>query len=209
MHRLTELKEKATQVKDKKAALGPDIDLSRFEKAPVPHKYLADEDMCALPAEEQSHLIMAGLDVTEKERGGTFFQKDSSVIHCETKQEGIEVIPIRKALEAHDWVREYYWKLADVETDKYTAAAELDLHDGYVIRALPGSRSVYPIQACLYLDKDGYQQTVHNLIIAEEDSELHIISGCATSPHLKRGVHVGNIGIFCKEERQAKLYHDP
>ncbi|MBW1818462.1 MAG: SufD family Fe-S cluster assembly protein [Deltaproteobacteria bacterium] len=203
MHRLAELKEKAALAKDKQAALGPDIDLAMFDKAPVPHKYLADEDMCALPAEEQTHLVMAGLDVTKKERSGTFFQKDTSVIHCETKQEGIEVIPIRKALEQHDWVREYYWKLASVETDKYTAAAELDLHDGYVIRALPGSKTVYPIQACLYLDKDGLQQTVHNLIIAEEGAELHIISGCATSPHLKRGVHVGISEFFVK--KNAKL----
>ncbi|MBW1703243.1 MAG: SufD family Fe-S cluster assembly protein, partial [Deltaproteobacteria bacterium] len=44
-----------------------------------------------------------------------------------------------------------------MDTDKYTAAAELGLHDGYVIRALPGSKSIYPIQACLYLDKDGLQ----------------------------------------------------
>jgi len=203
MHRLAELKEKAALAKDKQADLGPDIDLAMFDKAPVPHKYLADEDMCALPAEEQTHLVMAGLDVTKKERSGTFFQKDTSVIHCETKQEGIEVIPIRKALEQHDWVREYYWKLASVETDKYTAAAELDLHDGYVIRALPGSKTVYPIQACLYLDKDGLQQTVHNLIIAEEGAELHIISGCATSPHLKRGVHVGISEFFVK--KNAKL----
>jgi len=90
-----------------------------------------------------------------------------------------------------------------VDTDKYTAAAELDLQDGYVIRALPGSKSVYPVQACLYLEKDGLQQTVHNIIIAEEDSELHIISGCATSPHLKKGAHVGISEFFVK--KNAKL----
>ena len=56
MHRLAELKEKADQVKDKRAALGPDIDLAMFEKAPVAHPYLADEDMRALPAEEH-HLV--------------------------------------------------------------------------------------------------------------------------------------------------------
>ena len=114
--------------------------------------------------------------------GRDFFQKDTSVVHCQTAQEGIDVIPIKKALEEHDWIEEYYWKLASVDADKYTAAAELDLHDGYVIRALPGTKSVYPIQACMYLDKDGLQQNVHNIIIAEEDSELHIIT--AAPPHL-------------------------
>ncbi|MCD6298003.1 MAG: SufD family Fe-S cluster assembly protein, partial [Deltaproteobacteria bacterium] len=203
MHSIDELKESAEKASGKKALIGPDINLDEFEKAPVPHKYLADEDLCALPEEEEQELIMAGMDITQKERGGTYFQKDTTVVHCGTKQEGIEVIPIRRALEEHEWIRDYYWKLVQVDTDKYTAAAELDLHDGYVIRALPGGKSVYPVQACLYLEKEGLQQTVHNIIIAEEDSELHIITGCATSPHLKKGAHVGISEFFVK--KNAKL----
>lgn len=203
MHRIDELKERAVKASEKKALIGPDINLDEFEKAPVPHRYLADEDLCALPEEEEQQLIMAGLDLTQKDRGGTYFQKDTTVVHCGTKQEDVEVIPIRRALEEHEWIRDYYWKLIQVDTDKYTAAAELDLHDGYVIRALPGSKSVYPVQACLYLEKDGLQQTVHNIIIAEEDSELHIITGCATSPHLKKGAHVGISEFFVK--KNAKL----
>ncbi len=203
MHSSQELKQMAAKVADKKAAIGPDVDLSAFEMAPVPHKYLADEELCGLPAEEQKLLLMTGLDVTEKERGGTYFQKDTSVIHCEAKQEGIEVIPIRRALEQNDWIRDYYWKLVAVDTDKYTSAAELNLHDGYVIRALPGARSIYPVQACLYLDKDNLQQNVHNIIIAEEGSELHIITGCASSPHLKKGAHIGISEFYVK--KNAKL----
>jgi Fe-S cluster assembly scaffold protein SufB len=203
MYDRTTLKEKAEKARDKKATLGPDIDLDEFDDAPVPHAYLADEDMCSLPESDQKRLIMAGMDVTQKERGGTYFQKDTEVIHCHSQQEGIEVIPIKKALEKYNWVEEYYWKLVAVDADKYTAAAELGLHDGYVIRALPGSKSIYPVQACLYLDKDGLQQNVHNLIIAEEGSELHIITGCSISPHMKRGIHVGISEFFIKKD--AKL----
>jgi Fe-S cluster assembly scaffold protein SufB len=169
----------------------------------VPHAYLSDEGLRKLPKEEQYRLIMAGVDVNEKDRSGTYFQKDTAVVHCKSKQEGIEVIPIRQALEKYDWVKEYYWKLVAVDADKYTAAAELDLHDGYVIRALPGAKSIYPVQACLYLDKNGLQQNVHNLIIAEEDSELHVITGCSTAPHTKTGIHVGISEFFVK--KNAKL----
>jgi len=203
MYNRDELREKAVRVRDKKGAIGPDIDLNKFDEAPVPHSYLADEDLCAIPADEQKNLIMSGLDVTKKERDGTYFQMDTEVVHCHTQQDGIEVIPIQKALDEYDWIRDYYWKLVAVDADKYTAAAELGLHDGYVIRARAGTKSIYPIQACLYLDKDGLQQNVHNIIIAEEDSELHIISGCATSPHMKRGVHVGISEFFVK--KNAKL----
>ena len=203
MYNREQLRERAYSAIDKQGPIGPDIDLDEFDDAPVPHSYMADEDLCAMPEQDQKQLIMAGLDVTKKERGGTYFQKDTEVIHCHMQQDGIEVIPIKKALEHHDWIKDYYWNLVSVDTDKYTAAVELNLHDGYVIRALPGSKSVYPVQACLYLEKDGLQQNVHNIIIAEENSELHIITGCATSPHMKKGAHVGISEFFVK--KNAKL----
>jgi len=203
MYDLKELEQKARQAIDRKATFGDDVDLDSFDRSFVPHKYLAEEEICSIPQEEQQRLIMSGLDVTDTERGGTYFQKDTTVVHCHSNEEGIEVMPVTEALKKHDWVREYFWKLVPVDQDKYTASAFLDLHDGYVIRALPGSKSIYPIQACLYLDKENLQQNVHNLIIAEEGSELHIITGCATSPHMKRGVHVGISEFFVK--KGAKL----
>ena len=199
----TTLREKALQALNKSAAFGEDINLETFQREFIPHKYLAEEELCAIPQTERERLLMAGLDVMQKERGGTYFQKDTTVIHCHSKEEGIEVVPIKTALEQYDWVQDYFWKLVPVDQDKYTASAFLELHDGYVIRALPGSKSIYPIQACLYIDKEGLQQNVHNLIIAEEGSELHIITGCTTSPNLKRGVHVGISEFFVK--KNAKL----
>jgi hypothetical protein len=203
MYNAEELKEKARTAIDKKATFGDDLDLSQYDRSFVPHKYLAEEEICALPENEQQRLLMSGLDVTDKGRGGTYFQKDTTVVHCHSMEEGIEVMPVTEALKKYDWVQEYFWKLVPVDQDKYTASAALELHDGYVIRALPGSKSVYPIQACLYLDKENLQQNVHNLIIAEEGSELHIITGCATSPRMKRGVHVGISEFFVK--KNAKL----
>ena len=203
MQNRSELKERAEKALGKKAAIGPDIDLGTFETEGATHKYLSDEDMLNLPDQEKQRLVLSGVDVAEKERGGTFFQKDTSVVHCKTKQDGIQVIPMRKALEEYDWIWDYYWKLVAVDADKYTAAAEAQLHNGYVIRSLPGTKSVYPVQACLYIDKQGLQQNVHNIIIAEEDSELHIITGCSTSPHITRGAHVGISEFFIK--KNAKL----
>jgi Fe-S cluster assembly protein SufB len=199
----TTLREKALKALNKAAAFGEDIGLEAFQRGYVPHKYLADEELCAIPQTERERLLMAGLDVTQEERGGTYFQKDTTVIHCGSREEGIEVLPVKTALEQHDWVRDYYWKLVPVDLDKYTASAFLELHDGYVIRALPGTKSVFPVQACLYIDKENLQQNVHNLIIAEEGSELHIITGCTTSANLRRGVHVGISEFFVK--KNAKL----
>ncbi len=199
MYNRDQLIKKAQKAREKKSPIGPDINLDDFDDTSVQHAYLDDDELRKLPDQEQQRLIMAGMDVTKKQRAGTYFQKDTTVIHCHSPQDGIEVIPIKKALEEYDWLEEYYWKLIDIETDKYTAAAELGLQDGYVIRALPGAKSIYPVQACLYIDKDGLQQNVHNIIVAEEGSELHIITGCSTSPQLKTGLHVGVTEYFIKK----------
>jgi uncharacterized protein len=198
---MRELDERALQAKEKKAALGPDMDLSTFTAEPVSHPYL--DDLKKLPMADQKRMLEAGVDASESGRSGTYVQMDTAVLHSRSRQEGLEVIPIKRALKECDWVKDYYWKLASVDADKYTAGAQLNLHDGYVIRALPGAKILFPVQACLYLDKDNISQYVHNLIIAEEGSELHVITGCATSPTLKRGLHVGISEFFVK--KNAKL----
>jgi len=90
-----------------------------------------------------------------------------------------------------------------VDADKYTAQAELCFQNGYFIRSLPGQRVAAPVQACLYMRHQGGAQNVHNLIIAEEGSELNIITGCATAPKLTSGLHIGISEFYVK--RGAKV----
>ncbi len=198
---MRDLDEMALAARGKKAALGPDIDLRSFQSEPVPHDYV--EDLSRMSEAEKGRMILAGVDADEKERSGTFIQKDTEVIHAKSNQEGLEIIPIKQALKECDWIKDYYFNLVSADTDKYTARARLELHNGYVIRALPGAKVIYPVQACLYMEKDGLSQNVHNIIIAEEGSELHMITGCATSSHTQRGLHVGISEFYVKKD--AKL----
>ena len=70
MHGIEQLRVRAEKAAARKAALGPDVDLSEFDDSFVAHSYMADEELCDLPQEEQKRLIMAGLDVTQKQRAG-------------------------------------------------------------------------------------------------------------------------------------------
>jgi Fe-S cluster assembly scaffold protein SufB len=197
------LKARARAALTKRAALGADLDLARYERTSPPRPALSTSELACLPQADRHRMLLAGVDLENRERGGTFLFMDTSVLHCSSQQEGLEVLPLEKALESLDWFGGYYWKLVEVDTDKYTASAELDLHGGYVIRSLPGSRCIHPLQACIYLDHEGLQQNVHNIIIAEEGSELHIISGCASSARLRTGLHVGVTEFFVR--RNARL----
>jgi len=198
---MRELDEKAIKAKNKKATFGSDIDLESYESKPVDHEYI--ENLESLSRDDKENMLLAGVDAEEKERAGTYIQKDTSVLHVGAKQDGLEIIPIKQALKEYEWIKDYYWNLVSVDMDKYTARARLDLHNGYVIRALPGSQVMFPVQACLYLEKNGLSQHVHNIIIAEEGSELHIITGCTSASHLHHGIHIGISEFYVKKD--AKL----
>lgn len=64
---------------------------------------------------------------------------------------------------------------------------------------MPGSREVFPLQACMFIGDENVMQTAHNIIIAEENSELHIITGCATGEDVSSALHVGVSEFYLKK----------
>jgi len=134
-----------------------------------------------------------------KQRSATYIQKDNTPVHFSVREEGVEVMPVAQALEKYDWASDYWWRAVAVDADKYTASVELNQNAGYFIRALPGQKTVFPVQACLYLSKAKLAQNAHNIIIAEENSELHIINGCATASNKEPGIHMGVSEFYIKK----------
>jgi len=191
-------KDKAKAAINKPASLGEDIDINDYilETEELPNY----DDPSKLPSETKEQLMDVGIILDDmSRRSGTIIQMDHSVIHSLTMQEGIEVMGITQALEKHDWLSDYWWQAVAVDSDKYTAHVELHQANGYFIRALPGSKTIYPVQSCLYLSKSNLAQNVHNIIIAEENSELHIITGCSTALRDEPGLHLGVSEFYVKK----------
>ena len=161
------------------------------------HDYV--EDLSRVDTADADRWLSVGVDIAEQDRAGTFIQKDCSVIHSKARGKDVEVMGISDALKTHDWLGNYLWRHISPSKDSFTAAAKAKPHEGYFIRSLPGVKIPRPVQACLYIAKEGLSQNVHNVVIAEEDSEMHIITGCSTSPHLIRGLHVGVSEIYVKK----------
>ena len=177
------------------------IDLSEYIMDTQECGYVDELD--AIEADDKEKLLDVGIDTEELNRLGTFIQKNKSVVHCKTHQQGVEIMGISQAIATHDWLSDYLWKNVDPDTDQFTSQARECPHEGYFIRSLPGVKLDKPVQACLYIAKDSFSQNVHNVVIAEEDSELHIITGCATSPHIVKGLHIGVSEFYVK--KNAKL----
>lgn len=153
---------------------------------------------------DQERIAQTGIDLSKKNRCGTYIQMDQDVVQAECDDSGIEVLSFKRAMEKYDWIKDYVWKVVSAEKDDITkyVAAQKD-PKGYVIIAHKGSKNVMPIQACLYLGKDKIQH-VHNIVIAEEGAELHMISGCASGAHVgKGGAHYGVSEFYIK--KNAKI----
>jgi len=178
-----------------------DINLKDYNADANEHDYV--NNLAQIDPIDAKQLLDVGIDVHESLRIGTFIQEDKSVIHCKTSHEGVEVMSISQALQKHGWLSEYLWKNISPGADQFTLQAKEKPHEGYFIRALSGVKTKYPVQSCLYIAKEGFSQNVHNIVVAEEDSELHIITGCATAPHLVSGLHVGVSEFYIK--KGAKL----
>lgn len=197
-----EKRKRAEAAKKKRAAYGEDIDLGVFEfSRDRPASLNLDE----ISEGDRDLVSEVGFDVSEKRASGSFLQFDNESILADVMidQEGLEVLPTSAALERYDWLSDYLWNAVPVDTDKYTAASELERYDGYFIRAKAGHRIHMPVQSCLVLKKGRSVQNVHNIIIAEEGSEMHIITGCAAPSDVERSLHLGVSEFYVK--RDARL----
>ena len=190
-------KELAEKALDKKAALGADIDVAAYSSSVEERPY--QENPEKINPKEKEQMLGVGVTLDDlSQRGGTFIQMDNSVVHSSSSQDGVEVMGITQAREKYDWIEDYWWRAVSLDADKFTAHVELEQNNGYFIRTLPGVKTVYPVQSCLYLAHKNLAQKVHNIIIAEEDSELHIITGCATHPMQASGLHLGVSEFYIK-----------
>ncbi|MGC9516480.1 MAG: SufB/SufD family protein [Methanomicrobiales archaeon] len=193
---------KAEKAKDKKAIYGEDIDLERFikEEATEHEKVTKAKEV---PKKIKESLLKVGVDPSEKERSGTFIQVDQSGICSTCLSESVEITGLNVALDKYGWLKDYMWKAVAPDTDKYTAQAAIreskEYASGYFIRSLPNTKEVFPLQACMFIGDEKVMQTSHNIIIAEENSELHIITGCATGEDVSSALHVGVSEFYLKK----------
>jgi Fe-S cluster assembly scaffold protein SufB len=194
--------ERAKKAQEKKALYGKDIDLEKFIREEAGEHERVDR-ASEVPKKVQETLLKVGVDPTEKERAGTFIQVDQSGVCATCPSENVEIMGMSIALEKYGWIKDYMWKAVGPDTDKYTAQTAIreaeEGSSGYFIRSLPGSREVFPLQACMFIGDEKVMQTAHNIIIAEENSELHIITGCATGEDVSSALHVGVSEFYLKK----------
>jgi len=180
---VSSVEEKARKAKDKKALYGTDVDLESYESSAREHEVVEKAE--ELPSEVKKAALDVGVKL-DAESSGAYVQMDQTPVVAKSLYEGVEIMDMASALKKYDSLRDYWWKLVAPDADKYTADVAEAPPAGYFIRAKKGMKTVFPVKSCLYLGSTNLNQRVHNVIIAEEGSELHVITGCTTPSHVQR-----------------------
>ncbi len=189
-------------------SLNEGINLSAYSKVADTHEYV--DKLEAISDSDVKEFVRVGIETDSALRAGTFIQKDNSILHCSRSMEGVEIKGIAQALKQHAWLDEYLWQLISPDQDDITRTMSKTPDQGFFIGIEKGVKPPKPLQTCLHIAKEKFSQKVHNIIVAEEDSEIHIIAGCSTSEHLKSGLHIGLSEFYVKKGAVLKytMIHD-
>ncbi|MCD6418951.1 SufD family Fe-S cluster assembly protein [bacterium] len=141
-----------------------------------------------------------GIDEDENTRTGTFTVIDDEIDKVSSRDDGVEILGLPAAMKKYDDVKKMLWSLVDPHKDEYTKEVyrfEQEKHPvGQFLRIKSGTKSKKPFQSCFFIKLDRFTQTVHNIIVIEDDVEFHIISGCAVASYINDGMHIGITEIF-------------
>ena len=174
-----------------------DVTLSDYAFTGMERTEIAD--LRTLDASDKHRILHAGVDVDSGNASAVFMHMDQSTVHCETRDPGLELLDIKVAMKRYDNLPEYAWKLVDRDKDEFTRNVAENTHGGYFIRTKAGAKITKPVQSCLFLKADGAGQNVHNIVIVEEDSELHIMTGCSTAHGSTHAAHLGITEYYIKK----------
>ena len=166
----------------------------------------SQNELTKIPHQILEEAQKAGIESDAENRAGTFFHLDQNTVQAKVFEafEGkIELMDVKTALEKYSWLTEYMWKIVDKNKDEFTKRVAEDYSGGYFIRILPGAEVTFPLQSCLMITKKNLEQRVHNIIIAEENSNAHIITSCLQHSTAEEASHLGISEIYVK--KGAKL----
>ena len=181
---------------DKKAPYGPDLDLNKYQTGTyTPEKI---EDIEKASDEIKERMMDVGVTPCKKGRSGTMIFMDNGPSHISSMTEDMELLPIRVAAKKYD-LSEYLWKAVSPDKDKYTSRTYLENADGYFLRVKAGKKISEPVQTCMMLNRNKGIQTVHNIIVVEENASLNVINGCTTSKHANDSLHIGVSETYIKD----------
>ena len=197
-----------TYKQNKAAKYGSDIDLKSYDlEAPARGGI---ESLYNLSSDEREASHIVGIRDDESYRSGTYFQYDKDAIYLHYTDllrkhlpKGLIVTDLIEAIKRYSWLRRYWFRACPLNLDKYTAFVGSHETAGAFVWSQKGAIVPYPIQACLFMGTSRMVQVPHNILIAEPNSSMHIITGCTVHPACANAAHVACTEVYVKSRAEV------
>lgn len=162
-------------------------------------------DISRLNPELIKEMSFAGFVEDESQRSGYYVLQDNEFLGSSSKDENLVIMNINEAKEKFSFVKDYMWSLINKDKDEYTQRAAQGIDGGYFIWVKKGAKIELPLQTCLMVCKNKYEQVVHNFILVEEDAQLRIITGCLEHSEIDSAKHIGLSEIILKKNSKLNF----
>jgi hypothetical protein len=107
---------------------------------------------------------------------------DNKPLLMETTDQDLQILNIKNE-KVQEYIKKY--KVQENTFDEYT---------GYLILLAKDSKA--SVQTCFLTSQSGFEQNVRNVIVAEDNSELEIFTGCLSNAHVNENIHNAITDIF-------------
>jgi Fe-S cluster assembly scaffold protein SufB len=136
----------------------------------------------------------------ETPRSASFLIEDDTTRVAASKERALVMDSMRKARTDYPWVKDLEWSLVDPDSDEFTRlVASHENPTGNFIYVKEGAKIRFPAQSCFLLKADRNEQVLHNIIVLEPGSELHLITGCTAASYSNAGKHIAVTEIFVRK----------
>ncbi|NJE10139.1 Fe-S cluster assembly protein SufB [Thermococcus sp. MAR1] len=204
--------------------------LEAFEKAPHRDPVISEEELLQfiakpevegvpghieslddLPPEMKALLDRLGIsEVEQKYIAGLAVQTDTGVIYNEFLKEwakkGLIVLPTEEAVRKYpDLVKSHFLRLFRMDESKLTAYHTAVWNGGIFLYVKEGLKVPFPLHLFFLIQESALAQAPHIIIIAEKNTEFHLIEGCTAPILLKHSLHLDMTEAYFHENAKGQL----
>ncbi|HDI74688.1 MAG: hypothetical protein DRJ52_02680 [Thermoprotei archaeon] len=201
---LTELRHKALSLIEKAPSpkYGAKINLLEFNKSS--HLYSKVSRIEDLPNSVQEALERTAL--TKVDSYGITVHVDASTVYKLLRlPRKVTVMSMEDALLDYPELKKYWFGVFPMALNKLTLFHAAYSRGGVFIRIPENTKVDKPIQSCFIVSSSKYAQLPHNIIIAEENSEAHILTGCTAPRNVRHALHAGLTEVYVKKGAKVTL----
>ncbi|WP_297535917.1 SufD family Fe-S cluster assembly protein [Thermococcus sp.] len=204
--------------------------LEAFERAPLNDPVISEEELLHfiakpeikglpenieslddLPPEMKALLDRLGIsEVEQKYIAGLAVQTDTGVIYNQFLQEwakrGLIVLPTEEAVRMYpDLVKEHFLKLFRVDESKLTAYHTAVWNGGIFLYIKEGLKVPFPLHLFFLIQESALAQAPHIIIIAEKNTEFHLIEGCTAPILVRHSLHLDMTEAYIRDGARGQL----